>query len=212
MNKNRTILVLAASAFLLTLSAITTQALPITGGLSLAGGYKAIDAADHVTSNLTLADKLVFSPTSAYGTISPTTVVDRSGSFAGDPLIALAVPIGSVVTLATPLDVNPAVPPAGPIWSVGGFYLQLSTLTATVDLSNTLVLEGTGTLHYGDDTQGYDPTPGTWVATFNSAHARFTWNSSSGATAVPDGGGTLLLLGFGLAGVGFFGRFRCRWA
>jgi hypothetical protein len=201
--KRRTILI--ACAFGLLLLPLKSQAIPITGGISFAGGYKAIDSTDHVTSNLTLADKLVFSPTSQYGTISPTTLEDATGSFS-------SLTLGSVVTLATPLDVNPALPPTDPIWSVGGFYLVLSSLTATVDTSNTLVLEGSGMLHYGNDTQGYDATPGNWVATFNSAHARFSWSSSSGANAVPDNANTLMLLGLSLAGVGIFGRFRRSWA
>jgi hypothetical protein len=208
------ILKITGALAILWLPLTTTQAIPITGGLSMSGGFMAVDSGGNVTSDLTLADKLLFGPDTV-NEISATKVKSRSGSFT-------AIAINSTVKMASPLDINPAVAPIGPIWSVGGpnldqFSLTLSSLDATVDLSNTLTLKGVGVLSSTlKDSQGallYDDTPGTWTATFNSAVATFSWSSSSGATApVPDRGGTLVLLGFGLAGVGFFGRFRCRWA
>jgi len=162
----------------------------------MSGGYEAIDSAGLIDTDLTKADYLLFGPDNG---LAATMVKSATGSF---------IPtIGLQVSIASPLQVNPAVVPAGPIWSVGDFSLTLSSLVESTDITHTLILKGVGLLHDAGGT--YDDTEGTWTATFNSSSTTFSWNSGSGATSsVPDGGSTLLLLGSAFGALATLARLR----
>src|SRR5580765_3887751 len=156
-------LTLATTAMIFSIGA--AQALPImTGGISFAGGYTPND------NNLTVATTITFGPTAVFGT---------AGSFA-------SVPLFSPVAMFSPLAINPPVVPASALWSVGGFTFNLSTLSEfPPPTANTLTLVGDGIVHNAL----FNDTPGTWIATFNSAGGTFSWSSSTGV--VPDGGLTV---------------------
>jgi len=157
------------------------QAVPITGGISLAGVY----ATD--TGNLNTAK--AFTSFSAV-------VTSVSGSYTG-------VPFGTSVTM-NPFTFNPFSSSVTPLWT---FMFGAPAKTYSFDLTvlssvlqpgdDTLTLKGTGTLHITNFTD----TPGTWVFTANQKSDTFSFSSSNGTTGVPDSGSAVALLGIALAGI-----------
>lgn len=157
------------------------QAVPITGGISLAGLY----ATD--TGNLNTANAF----TSFHGVI----VTSVSGSYTGVGTLG-----SSPSVTMNGFTFNPFTVPVTPLWtfmSAGKTYsFDLLVLTSTLQPGdNTLTLKGTGTLSITN----FDPTPGTWVFTANQASDTFSFSSSNGA--VPDSGSAVALLGIALAGI-----------
>ena len=152
------------------------QGVPITGDLGFAG------ATTFNTTSLATATQV----TSWFAVVGTT-----SGSFLG-------VPIGSAVTLATSWIFNPSTATPG-LWSVGGFTFDLATATIDVQNSGLLSITGAGTLTGA----GFDPTPGTWAFSTQSAgginQASFTFSADT--AAVPDGGMTVALLGIAVVGL-----------
>jgi hypothetical protein len=157
----------------------------INGGISFTGDYTS-----DVPNNLN---------TSTLITFGVVTTTSTSGDFLAD------VGNGVVVTTPVSININPNDnPPAGNIWSVGGFSLALTSLVEFANSANALVLNGTGLI--SSTNPAYTPTPGDWVATFNRAgggpNATFSFSASSGTNApVPEGGTTVALLGFALLGL-----------
>jgi hypothetical protein len=155
------------------------QAIPITGDLGISG------AATFNTNSLATATQI-----SSWFAFVGTT----SGSFVG-------VPIGSTVTLAMPWIFNPSTPTPG-LWSVGGFSFDLATATIVTQNNNFLSITGTGTL-FGP---GFDPTPGVWAFSAQSAggipQLNFTFSADTTGVGVPDGGSAVALLGIALLGIG----------
>jgi hypothetical protein len=166
---------------------LATNAVPIAGGISLAGGYTA-DTGDINTAN-------------AFTSFSNVIVTTTSGSY-------LPVPP------ATPATQNPFVfdPfPAGgiiPLWTFNHLgltysYDLLSLQPIEQPGDNTLTLKGSGKLSI----TGFEDASGSWVLTANQAAGTFSFSSSNGATGpfvpnpgpgVPDGGATVAMLGFAL--------------
>ncbi len=167
--------VLAASLFA---SAVTGQAAMIDGAITFAGG------AVYDTMSLATATRV--------NTFSDVVVQSRDGDFAA------FVGVGDSVTMASPYIFTPSTPTPG-LWSVDGFTYDLLTSTVVLQNSNFLLIEGTGTI----SGNGFDPTPGTWSFTSQSpaANGVFSFSSGSAAQGVPDGGTTVALLGFALAGI-----------
>jgi hypothetical protein len=161
-------------------------AAPITGSIGFTGAYSASNPAA-----LTAANTLTF------GTVTVTGAHD--GSFSG-------IATGTVAATPTSITVNgagDAVAITGgfaiPIWSVGGFALNLSSIFENPgNTLDSITVKGTGTLTGG----GLDPTVGIWIGTFNSAGTNFTFSASS--AAVPDGGSTAAFLGLALLGMFYY--------
>ena len=147
-----------------------SRAAQISGAISFGGDYRPVDGGGAVVTDLTIADKLIFAPNPSYPGLGPTIVVQRNGDFS-------SVPIASIVTMTPSIEINPAVPPVGALWSVGGFSLTINSLDQTNVSADTLTANGTGTL----SGNGFDPTPGTFIATFNTLGGTFSWSSSSEA-------------------------------
>jgi len=160
--------------------AASVQAVPITGGISLAGAYT-VNTGDINTAT-------------ALTSFSAVTVDSRAGSY-----IAAGVALGTGVTM-TPFVFSP-FPVAGltPLWfTIAGpaaSFDLASPIGVTQPGDGSLKLTGVGILHLF----GYDDTPGQWLFTANSLGGTFTFSSSNGS--IPDGGTTVLLLGVALTGL-----------
>ena len=158
------------------------QAVPIVGGISLAGTYVTN------TGNLNTA--------TAFTSFPFVIVTSVSGSYT-----AVGTGLSSPVVTMNPFTFNPFSSSVTPLWtfmSAGSTYsFDLTVLSLTQQGNNTLTLNGTGTLHI----TGFTDTPGTWVFTANQASDTFSFSSSNAAVGVPDSGSAVALLGIALAGI-----------
>ena len=158
------------------------QAVPIVGGISLAGGYTTN------TGNINTA--------TAFTSFPFVFVTGVSGSYTG-----VGTGLGSPVVTMNAFSFNPFSSSVTPLWtfmSAGNTYsFDLTVLSLTQQGNNTLTLNGTGTLHI----TGFTDTPGTWVFTANNLSDTFSFSSSNGAVGVPDSGSAVALLGIALAGI-----------
>lgn len=188
-NISKTILAVFATGLIsCTLCTQQAQAVPITGGISMAGGYTCD------TGNINTAD--------AFTSFSGVLITGVSGSYVG-------VPIGQSVTMI-PFVFNPFVPPVNNLWSFThsgiSYAFDLTAITSRIQNGDdTLTLHGLGTLHLTGDSN----TLGSWVMTANQGGGTFSFSSSN--QAIPDGGTTVALLGIALAGIeGVRRMFRAR--
>jgi hypothetical protein len=187
-NLSKTMLaVLAAGAISCVLFSEQAQAVTITGGVSMSGGYTTN------TGNLNTA--------TAFTSFTGVFLSSVSGSYTPVPVGG-----GSPVVTMIPFSFNP-FPGGGviPLWSfayLGVTYsFDLTALTSMMQPGDdTLTLKGHGILHIS----GFQDTVGSWLFTANQAGGTFSFSSSN--AAVPDGGTTVALLGLGLAGVGVLRR------
>src|SRR5437667_8505622 len=159
------------------------QAVPITGGISMAGTYVTN------TGNLNTA--------TAFTSFPGVFVTSVSGSYTGVGTLG-----SSPVVTMNPFSFNPFSSAVTPLWifiaPISTYSFDLTALTQTLQPGdNTLTLQGTGTLHI----VGFDDTPGTWVFTANQLSDTFSFSSSNGAVGVPDSGSAVALLGIALAGI-----------
>jgi hypothetical protein len=155
--------------------------MPITGGISLSGGY----ATD--SGNLNTA--------TAFTSFSGVFVSSVSGSYSGVP-----TGMASPSVTQNPFSFNPFNGPITPLWTfVSGmstYSFDLTTLSSRQQPGDdTLTLKGTGTLKI----TGFTDTAGSWLFTANQAGGTFSFSSSN--AAVPDSGSAVALLGIALAGI-----------
>ncbi|MGI9087624.1 MAG: hypothetical protein ACR2HH_07800 [Chthoniobacterales bacterium] len=183
--KNPTKALMATFAVALLACSVFTQqaqAIPISGGISLAGTYRTdtgdINTAKSFTS---FSGVFVTSVAGSYSTVSPGQSVTQNG-----------------------FTFNPFSGPVIPLWTFmsGGrtYSFDLTALTGRDQPGdNTLTLRGFGTLHISGTGPTYDDTVGTWVFTANQGGGTFSFSSSN--SAIPEGGSALALLGLGLVAV-----------
>jgi hypothetical protein len=182
--KSKLIIMAAAVASIASFTS-SVQATPISGGISFAGAYTIPHGTDLTTPNNSI-------------TFGTTYVTSDTGSFSSIPVL----PTVSLVTMSSPLAINPTVVPVLSLWSVGIYSFDSITLVESAQSATTLTLTGTGTIKDGNPA---DSVAGTWLATFNTLSDTFSYSASAGAT-VPDGGTTAMLLGGALAGLGLLKR------
>ncbi|MBA3543276.1 MAG: VPDSG-CTERM sorting domain-containing protein [Chthoniobacterales bacterium] len=170
--------ILSVGFAMMALTGNQTEAAMINGAITFAGG------AVYDTNSLATATRV--------NAFSDVNVKSCDGDFAG------FVSVGDTVTMATPYIFSPSTPTPG-LWSVGGFTYDLASSTVVFQNANFLLIQGTGTV-MGN---GFDATPGSWSFTSQSPSANgvFSFSASTAAQGVPDGGTTVALLGFALAGV-----------
>ena len=161
----------------------TAEAIPITGGIGFAGGIEPVADwstvnAINITGDMALVVCNIVTPCT--GTFGVFNDVDVEFAVYNDFSFN---PLGGSVT---------------PLWLVDGFGFNLTSISSIVRATNGVVLEGTGTL-FGP--AGFDPTAAIWSFSADETNAVFRFSSTTTAAAVPDGGMTAMLLGFGLVGL-----------
>ena len=173
--------------------ALTAQAIPITGGISLAGAYTSN------TGNLNTATAF----TSFTGVVSTGT----AGTLAS----------ANITNFVTPFTMNGFVFGTAPNGAGNNTPLQIWTTGPNGGITTTFTLSSISSVdHNPTDTvtvigngffteTGYDQTAGTFIFSANQAGGTFSFSLSHAALA-PDGGTTALLLGLGLVGLGFSAR------
>jgi hypothetical protein len=186
--KNKSLILGGVAA---TLMAFSAAAVPITGGISLAGGPVAVNSGD----NLSTATAII-----NFGTVA---VTGSSGTYA---TLNGGIPNFTPVTTTTGFTFLPTLSPNPTVnvWSfvyLGNTYsFDLSSIQSVsqgfdVNGNQFLDISGKGTLHI----TGFTDTIGSYIFTANSASDTFSFSSSNGA--VPDGGTTVMLLGAAFAGL-----------
>jgi hypothetical protein len=156
-----------------------------------------------------------------------TPVVDNPGNFAASTTITsyfdTTVAGGSMngdyagilattpVTFAAPLQYNPAVVPAGDLWSFVSAGLTYSfdpssIVSAYTGITNTWSVAGAGTASISGG--NFLPTPGTYTLTLTNTGAAFSFAATTSVVppGVPDGGVTAIMLGFCLVATGLIKR------
>lgn len=171
-----------AGALLLAVALCTSaKADPITGSIGFAGSFTTNN-----NSDFTLATGITFGPAITIGATSgdyvyvPNIILVNFNDFTFDSL------------------------PTPDLWDFsfwGKSYSFKATSLNVTATTNTITLSGGGMAHI----TGRDDTYGDWVITANNLGSNFTFSAS---TAAPDGGTTALLVGLGLASMGFVARRR----
>ena len=177
--------------------ALNSQAIPvpITGSISFAG-TTTIDGLNFISATKFLSFQNV--------TVGAPSAL--SGSYVGTS--------GAAVTV-TPFTWSPptASTPINPLWSfvVGGltYSFDLSVMHQDYASLTGLLLSGSGTAHITGTGSNSLDTTGNWDFSAQTLGlSTFTFSSSTTipATAVPDGGTTVTLLGASLLGLVLIGR------
>lgn len=197
--KTKSTLALAVGAVLLTALPGSVQAVPtsIDGTISFSGS----SSTDN--SNLEVATKFL-----TFGTVTVGAADTLSGDYAGTA--------GAAVTFA-PFTWNPvgASVPINPLWTFesGGntYAFNLNSLSVDFDSPTALVLSGFGTASITGPGVEKLETAGLWNLSGQTLGRKsFTFSASTEITPptrnVPDGGATVLLLGFSVLGFGILKR------
>ena len=164
MNIDKTIKRALFAAVALLGAAVTLEAAPITGTITIRGGAElntvSVNTATRVTGWLN-------------GNGAAPTVVSRSGAFTA------FVNAGDSVTMAAPWNFNSGPLPA--LWSVGNFTFDLTASSIVQQGNGFLSVSGTGTI----TRTGFAPTPGTWRFSTQNPPANSVFSFSASTTASP---------------------------
>ena len=116
---------------------------------------------------------------------------------------------GDLATFISPLDEAAMFQPwnfssGGPqaaLWSVGGFTFDLASSTIVTQIPGFLNITGTGTI----TGNGFDPTAAQFTLTVTRLGTQLVFGAIT--AGIPDGGTTVMLLGFGISALGIARRF-----
>lgn len=158
----------------------------IVGKLDFVGSGVVLD-----TNSLATATKV-----NSFGT---TLVSNATGTFA--PFVT---PFVTTATITTPWNFNSGS--VSPFWQSAGFTFDLTSSALVSHSVNFLDVAGTGFV----SGHGFQKSAGTWSFNITNSNGQdqltFSFQSSSAATGVPDGGTTMAL--FGLSLLGLYGARR----
>lgn len=121
---------------------------------------------------------------------NPVSILLKTGDFALDT---------STSATFTDLTFSPFTPVAD-LWETSEFQFSITGITEIDQDATTLDIEGVGyaSLSAGSGLVDYVPTVGTFRFTSNGTGSTFSFSSD---VAVPEGGATLVLLGFAMTGL-----------
>lgn len=170
----------------LLLGSLTAQAVPINGGIGFFGAFTPLDDANQATT-LDEATGIDFLNNAAF-------TENATGDFSDiDDL-----------TLASFSDFQFDETPVSPLWSVGGFSFELSSVSVDLQTASALKLSGLGTV----SGNGFDDTAGTWSLSADSGTGLvFAWSGGTIAATAPP---MLWLWGAGLVGMIGVSRTKAR--
>lgn len=167
---------------LFTLTSLSVAAMPITGQIAIGGVYKlsntGLEADTVLSDNFPGYNFLHF-----YGATVNADPLNFAVTGDFDGLET------SAVTMLSPLQYDPALPSASPLWTVSGFSFYLTGLNVINNAVGALFLQGDGFISKA----GYEDTAGTWNL---SAQTGLSWSSAT--TALVSEPETMLLMGLGL--------------
>jgi hypothetical protein len=169
----------------------------LAAGLVIAAALSAnLAKADQITGTIDFDSLATVTSTTVTPTGTPG-ILSASGSFAG---------LSGAITLF-PVEYNPAT--NGELWSIGtsDSFDITSFTTSITDVPGFIDLGGSGTITLGSETQ-----TGTWSLSGSTTGGpqSFQFGETTTPVATPDSGTTALLIGLGLAGVGFGATFQRR--
>ena len=164
---------------------LTAQAVPIDGEIGFTGSFTPLDDANQATT-LDAATGIDFYNDQAF-------VLNASGDFSGI----------ADFTLASFSDFQFDETPVSPLWSVGGFSFELSSVSVDLQTTSALELSGSGTV----SGNGFDDTAGTWSFSGDSTGLVFAW---SGGTIAEDVAAPPMLWLWGAGLLGMIGASRTK--
>jgi hypothetical protein len=186
----------------------SAEAVQLSGEFSKTGVFEPFACVAGVCSQSTLSAATSVDVTMTAGTPTPGVAGPIVGGSATGDFLALGLN-GAAGTMedfsfSGPGDPSFPLPPIATFEVFAGIPLNfaLNTIGISSQSASVLVLAGTGLF----TVPGFDPTPGTFVFTGQTAGgASFSFSASEAATPVPEPA-VLLLLGLGLSGLAASGR------
>jgi hypothetical protein len=186
----------------LLLSSHPAHAAPLDGAMSITGNFLPVLGSTGQKTTLGLATGIdfisFFGSTPTPGTAGQFTVNSASSDFAS--LVGSTGTIKDFSFAGAGSLRFPTTPLVG-FQSIGALTFDLMSVSVLVQMSNVLMLSGSGLFNM----TGFDPTPGTFLFTANGASTTFSFSASQ-AALVPEPASLLFMV----TGLAFGAGYRLR--